>query len=71
MYAAEFSVRLRGGATPFDGRVEVLVNEEWGSILDSHWDIYDAIVTCRQLGFSTAKVINPSCKEKKRELSSY
>jgi len=66
MCAAEFSVRLHGGATPFEGRVEVLINEEWGSIQDSHWDIHDAMVTCRQLGFSTAKVILQVNNKKER-----
>lgn len=58
--AAEFSVRLHGGATPYEGRVEVLVEDEWGSIQDSQWDIHDATVICRQLGFSVAKVCPPA-----------
>ena len=46
------AIRLIGGSTQYEGRVEVCLNQVWGTVCDDFWGAVDARVACRQLGFS-------------------
>ncbi|PFX21163.1 Macrophage scavenger receptor types I and II, partial [Stylophora pistillata] len=48
-------IRLRDGSSAQDGRLEIFVNGQWGTVCDDIWDIRDTQVACRQLGFKEAK----------------
>ena len=45
-------VRLEGGFSPSNGRVEFCQYRTWGAVCGEGWDDNDARVVCGQLGYS-------------------
>ena len=43
-------INLVGGQSNTEGRVEIFVDGQWGTICDDYWGYTDAEVVCRQLG---------------------
>jgi hypothetical protein len=47
------SVRLTGGSTYKDGKIEVFHSNKWGFICNNTFTVQDGQVICRMLGLDT------------------
>ena len=45
-------IRLVGGSDQSEGRVEICINDQWGTVCDDRWNSNDANVVCNQLGYT-------------------
>ena len=45
------TIRLMGGNFTSEGRVEICVNNVWGTICDDGWSEQETTVVCNQLGY--------------------
>ena len=45
-------VRLAGGETEAEGRLEICSNRKWGTVCVNQWTVNHTAVVCRHLGFS-------------------
>ena len=48
----EGTIQLVDGADRSEGRVEICIDDKWGTVCDQMWDVSDAAVVCRQLGLT-------------------
>ncbi|XP_030043951.1 scavenger receptor cysteine-rich type 1 protein M130-like [Microcaecilia unicolor] len=61
----EGSLRLVDGQSHCDGRVEIYIGSSWGRVLDTQWNLSDALVVCRQLNCGEPVKVLDVCEKGK------
>ena len=49
---SDSDIRLMGGKSPLEGRVEICQNNTYSTVCDDLWDELEARVVCRQLDYT-------------------
>ena len=60
LQSSNYDLRLIGGYSEYEGRVEIYYDGQWGTVCDDGWGIPDANVVCRQL-FGSNALSAPCC----------
>jgi len=55
IFKSTVNTRVRAGSNVGEGRIEILRFGRWGTVCHKGWDLKDASVACREMGFGTAK----------------
>ena len=63
------SLRLEGSLFKTEGRVEVCLNDQWGTICDDSWDVRGARLVCRHLNISGMYGITLVCMKPRHSLT--
>ena len=53
-------MRLADGGTEAEGRVELCIDNRWGTVCDNRWNENSTAVACKHLGFS--EIVNGKLK---------
>ncbi len=53
-------MRLVGGTSKLEGRLEVQIGGQWGTVCDDFFEDADAMVVCRQLDFTGGRALSSS-----------
>ena len=49
------AVRLRNGTNELEGRLEVCINNAWGTVCEDEFSSDEATIVCSNLGFDNGK----------------
>ena len=54
-------VRLRDGPNPLEGRLEICINNAWGTVCRDEFTFNEARIVCAQLGFNEGTLMPLFC----------